>query len=82
MGTFGGPAFPEFGQEHIYRGEADRLGSFEFIPKAGMSLRDYFAGQALGTLTAEALRLNHSEWAATAQHAYLVADAMLAERMK
>ena len=48
----------------------------------GMSLRDYFAAQALSPLVAEALRLDHRSWAATVQHAYFVADAMLTERAK
>ena len=48
----------------------------------GMTLRDYFAGQALSALVTEGLRLDHESWAATAQHAYIVADALLTERSK
>jgi hypothetical protein len=61
----GGPAFPH------------DAGSKEF-ERTGMSLRDYFAGQAL-------LQLNSDKgcdalWVAAS--AYAVADAMLAQRSK
>lgn len=46
----------------------------------GMSLRDYFAGQALAGLLA-CPRTNGGE-KAFALHAYKYADAMLAERQK
>jgi len=49
---------------------------------SGMTLRDYFAAKALSPLVYEALRLDHKSWDATAQHAYIIADAMLAEREK
>jgi hypothetical protein len=48
----------------------------------GMSLRDWFAGRALSALATEALRLDHKLWGATARHAYIIADAMLAERAR
>lgn len=50
----------------------------------GMSLRDYFAGQALTGMLASApvadrSKPNHKGWAA---NAYAFADAMIAERKK
>ena len=46
----------------------------------GMTLRDYFAAAALPTLVTSAIELDHVKWDATAQHAYLCADAMLKAR--
>lgn len=59
----GGPAHPIVWQD---------------APYGGMSLRDYFAGQAMVT------RLeNYSEsWKELAESAYQIADAMLTEREK
>ena len=48
----------------------------------GMTLRDYFASASLPSLITEGLRLNHESWDATAQHAYIIADAMLRYRGK
>lgn len=51
----------------------------DLIKPNGMSLRDWFAGQALvGILAAESA----STWERDAQNAYKAADAMLAEREK
>lgn len=56
--------------------------------KGGMTLRDWFAGQALIGLVSDAdnlrkLSVNGKEVAAiTARSAYFMADAMLAERAK
>lgn len=47
-----------------------------------MTLRDYFAAQALAPLVKEALKLDHKSWEATAQHAYFIADSMLEERKR
>jgi hypothetical protein len=63
----GGPAFP-----NLYK---DGTG-LTVMPIQGMSLRDYFAGQALGSCIERA----HSDFAA--RLAYEVADAMLKERSK
>lgn len=47
----------------------------------GMSLRDYFAGKALATLSAYPVEdVAHWDAADFAKHAYEVADAMLAAR--
>jgi hypothetical protein len=53
----------------------------------GMSLRDWFAGQALPTLLDSEINNSqpHSDekpWAVYAEMAYGIADAMLAERTK
>ncbi len=50
----------------------------------GMSLRDYFAGQAVAGLLSQRLPAHQGEDGAetVAQDAYIVADAMLAERAK
>lgn len=75
----GGPAFP-----HLHN-TCQRLGESEMFP--GMSLRDWFAGQALAGAMADARGLWDLEddgdpdtfnWAA--RRAYLFADAMLAAR--
>jgi hypothetical protein len=44
------------------------------------SNRDYFAAAALQPLVTSAIELDHVKWDATAQHAYLIADAMLKAR--
>ena len=64
----GGPAFAKVCDEHFHDGQT------------GMSLRDYFAGQAI---TGAALnRAGRSEFISrkTAYYAYQVADLMLAQR--
>ncbi len=50
----------------------------------GMTLRDWFAGQALGALSAELKRSEEYGTAmrALASKAFVIADAMLAEREK
>lgn len=48
----------------------------------GMTLRDYFAGQALTTMTAAPDYSKGPCNAAMAERAYIIADAMLAERGK
>ena len=72
----GGPAFP-----------TPQIG--EYNPQFGMSLRDYFAGQALtGLLPQDGVRLSarknnpNEESKYIAAAAYQIADAMLAERAR
>ena len=70
----GGPAFPMTVQEDI-----------DCCPRyaagyGGMSLRDYFAGQALAGMLADSTRQGSLE--NYAEDAYGIADAMLAEREK
>ena len=85
----GGPAFPgEYAitMRHPEGGDETRM-----VSGAGMSLRDYFAGQAvIGLMTmisAEALSDEHHKDGRRhsrllAAGAYEIADAMLAEREK
>lgn len=66
----GGPAYPQT-TESWYRTEVG-----DPAP-SGMSLRDWFAGQALAAMDLEE-RITES----CARNAYWIADAMLAERLK
>jgi hypothetical protein len=69
----GGPAFP-----HMKRPRPDLgTGVTETITDGGMSLRDWFAGQALPALISYDDYLDYS---AAAVHAYKHADAMLEAR--
>ena len=61
----GGPAFPVAETIHVYGPN-------------GMTLRDYFAGQALAGILASANFGNVKDWIGT--KAYEVADSMLAAR--
>jgi len=89
----GGPAFP-----HVAELSGD-FGSGGIVTRQltgnGMSMRDYFAGQALAGMLARELPANSCELVgdpldfdkpshlrAIADDAYAVADAMLAERAK
>ena len=72
----GGPAYPA----HL-RGNTG-TDSVSFQSSSGMSLRDYFAGQALAGLMAMPsldLKANNAQLAGVA---YSLADAMIAERDK
>ena len=68
----GGPAFPTAAHEE------DSASGLHFVPFAlGMSIRDWFAGQAIaGLALTETASENVAHWA------YHVADALLAERKK
>jgi hypothetical protein len=71
----GGPAFPQ----QLSDGQRERGCSADF-GYGGMTLRDWFAGQALlclGSGAAEAFGRQE-----LAEHAYRIADAMLTEREK
>lgn len=77
----GGAAFP-CDIEEPYGGAS---GATRLVRHDGMSLRDYFAGQALqGIVTGFYHPRYHDgeNGAKTARHAYELADAMLAEREK
>lgn len=70
----GGPAFPQTTVDHFG-------GTPSVTVTGGMTLRDWFAGQALAGLAAdEVLPLTADEAMELAAGAYFVADAMLAER--
>lgn len=74
----GGPAFPLENPRHLENGDL-----FKQFP--GMSLRDWFAGQALAGLVTSNVRdcLYGTQSADRyAEDAYCIADAMLAERAK
>jgi len=73
----GGPAFPKSG---FYTEESDS--KFDNEPESGMSLRDYFAGQALSGMCSieDGNRMSCREEAA--KTAFELADAMLTERQK
>ncbi len=71
----GGPAFPKPGTDECI----DVCGS-----QRGMSLRDWFAGQALAGICAIDMGDGpaQSGWEEMAAEAYFLADAMLAERKR
>lgn len=68
---YGGPAFPANDGGSGPTGEQVRY--------RGMSMRDWFAGQALAGMMA-ACAVDGAHWKAFAQDAYAAADAMLAVR--
>lgn len=71
----GGPAFPLAIAE--IQGRATTANDFG-PDMTGMTLRDYFAAQTIAAL-ADAMRIDPVK---TAERAYALADAMLAERSK
>lgn len=78
----GGPAFPaERTESIVLSGFGDETATVKY---SGMSLRDYFAGQALsGLMCGKIPGTGTIEWQAhAAWDAYSVADTMLAERAK
>lgn len=62
----GGPAFPQSGET--------------FIGQEGMTLRDWFAGQALAGLLSPEAYTSQGWTIAVARDAYEIADAMIAAR--
>jgi hypothetical protein len=72
----GGSAFPVL--DSYVEGESWRLDCRDF----GMSLRDYFAGQALTGLCVNRLWKDDDDAEQVVTHSYRIADAMLAEREK
>ena len=75
----GGPAFPQIVAE--IHGQATHSSDFGM---PGMSLRDWFAGQAMAAMISKPLSgsVAIEVFTATAESAYRFADAMLAERDK
>ncbi len=69
----GGPAFPV--PEHVDADGVRRWGR-----PSSMSLRDWFAGQALMGAVATVRGPGFREWSYYADAAYAIADAMLAAR--
>jgi len=81
----GGPAFPISDASddlHYPNGQPVTSGA-DAINTRGMSLRDYFAGQAISQLwNGYDLKSEDSQLATAAAKAYALADAMLKERAK
>ena len=88
----GGLAFPELDKGHLRESQLSGVFEIAFVTVGGMSLRDYFAGQALAGLNALPVSTNPA-WqkevdsrggvaALRAKCAYADADAMIAERDK
>jgi len=75
----GGPAFPHGPLGDTMTGEDGRTWH-QWPGTAGMSLRDWFAGQALVGAIAHSGQLGWDD--ASVKEAYQVADAMLKEREK
>jgi hypothetical protein len=80
----GGPAFAAPGLPYYHDGVPQNPydgHGWAHDPQPGMTLRDYFAGQALGHIPAliDHCEENLSCWN-IAEHAYQVADAMIAAR--
>jgi len=65
----GGPAFP-------FAKEMETISGLQF--STGMSLRDYFAGQAMAAMISNPDCVSNKQ--AVASHAYGYADAMIAAR--
>lgn len=77
----GGPAFPEMAYRMV--DSEFKLSGAGQVPQAylqsGMSLRDWFAGQALSGVIA---KLGTGDYLLCANHAYAAADQLLKERGK
>lgn len=69
--NIGGPAFPTTDPNYEQRYASE-----------GMSMRDYFAAKALPAAYMLGTPYSPECWASMARTAYLLADAMLAERKK
>ena len=80
----GGPAFPTFAIRHTLLASG-QFATAAVVDKDGMTLLDYFAGQAIGAVIAAQCAGHFSDKRSSegaAQLAYSIADAMLAERSK
>ena len=74
----GGTAFPVLEKDIDYEGKP-----FLYCDSEGMTLRDYFAGQALaGLFVRDNSYIDKDVAARLAEQSYSVANAMLAEREK
>ena len=71
MSNTGGPAFP--------RNILDHGHGVTTTYESGMTLRDYFAGQALASVNL-GIGVSDEYYRKTAKHCYAVADAMLEAR--
>ena len=73
--TYETPAFPCIVKRNT---SSDPLATPKEVAFAGMTLRDYFAGQAI-TMCIKDMNLGYYAWA---EEAYAIADAMMREREK
>ena len=75
----GGPAFAHAGAPNP---DTQRGPAWASEPQTGMTLRDWFAGQALNAFIISERDPNVTDWDSSfwASHAYRTADAMLAKR--
>ena len=77
----GGPAFPTAATATTHGFYQDGQPCMtHYGSRSGITVRDYFAAAALQPLVTSAIELDHVKWDATAQHAYLIADALLKAR--
>jgi len=76
----GGQAFPQVTGGHVEAPEGSSHNNLRLKTAGGMSLRDYFAGQALSGVFQEAITDVHDR--TLARRCYELADAMLVERAK
>jgi hypothetical protein len=76
----GGPAFPRTGFLSTMETPQGLIAQYENKPEAGMTLRDWFAGQAIGFIAMQPVGAKNLTYASTARDAYAYADAMLAAR--
>lgn len=79
---YGGPAFPIPGMPPVGTGDPRDGMAGGCDPQPGMSLRDWFAGQALAVMTAASDYSTGPCNHAIAERAYVIADLMLAIRKK
>ena len=86
MKNDGGPAFPnEQGVSYYRKCDCGKNVEFEDVSHPGMSLRDYFAGKALGGMLAGGQdngQIDDTVAAFMSNEAYILADAMLKEQKK
>ena len=75
----GGPAYPTLTADVVNMHGAEAVMHYTDPDRPGMSLRDWFAGQALAN---PKICGDGSAWEVDARAAYAAADAMLAERDK
>lgn len=78
----GGYAFPCTVRECVHPGHVTSEPQFADVTYPGMTLRDYFAAQALSALIRRFGIMDEPANAVAAEQAYALADAMLAERAK
>ena len=77
----GGPAYPAKAEGYVSSGPHGEAIA-QYRETSGMSLRDWFAGQALAGLLAKYFLNKPEDQKTTTQMAYQLADAMLTERAK